>query len=192
MGRGGRHERSALLQVVGRRPPQRVHQLRRSPSRGAWRQGRAGLGTRARRGGDPAHHLLRAAPARKRIRRPVTGLLRRAATGSCDLPPSDGARAARVDARVRPSGSHPLGGLRRLQRRRMRPAHGGRQEHDPRDDGRLLPRRKADRPQGQSRRGGRGRAQGGDRGREDPGLAAHPGRVPLRIGDGRGPRLLRR
>ena len=39
----------------------------------------------------------------------------------------------------------------------------------------------------EGRRGDRGGAQGGDRGREGARLAADPGRVPLREPDGRGP-----
>ena len=108
------------------------------------------------------------------------------------VPSADAARPAGVDAGVRPSGRDPLGGVRRVQRRRLRPADGRRAERDPRHDRRLLPQRRADRPQGEGGRGDRGRPQGGDRGREGARMAAPSGRVPLREPHGRGPRLLRR
>ena len=89
-------------------------------------------------------------------------------------------------------GRDPFGGVRRVQRRGVRPPDRRLAEQDPRDDGRLLPQRRADRPQGEGRRGDRGRARGGSRGREGAGLAAAPGPVRIAEPDGRGARLLRR
>ena len=73
------------------------------------------------------------------------------------LPPADGPRAAGLDAGLRPAGRHPLRGVRRLQRRGVRRPDRRLAEPHPGDDGRLLPQRRADRPQGQGRRGGGGR-----------------------------------
>ena len=108
------------------------------------------------------------------------------------VPSADGAGAAGLDARLRSPGRDPLGGVRRVQRRGVRPPDRRLAEHDPGDDRLLLPQRRADRPQGEGRRGDRGRARGGDGGREGARLAAAPGRVRLEEPDGRGPRLLRR
>ena len=89
-------------------------------------------------------------------------------------------------------GRHSLAGVRRVQRHRLRaPDRRLRQPH-PDHHGRLLPRRPADRPQGQGRRGARGGPPGGPGGRQGARLAAPRRPVRLADPDGRGPRLLRR
>ena len=72
---------------------------------------------------------------------------------------ADGARAAGHHAGLRPARRHPLAGVRRVQRRGLRRPDRRLGEPDPDHDGRLLPQRRADRPQGQGRRGGRGGAR---------------------------------
>ena len=89
-------------------------------------------------------------------------------------------------------GRHPLAGVRRVQRHRLRAPDRRLGQPHPDHDGRLLPRRPADRPQGQGRRGARGGPPGGPGGRQGAGLAAPPRPVRLADPDGRGPGLLRR
>ena len=122
--------------------------------------------------GDAGDHLRGSPPAGQRVRRAAEGLRRRQDRRPGHVPPADGPRAAGVDARLRAHRRDPFRGVRRLQRDRLWPADGRRAKHDPGDDGRLLPQRRADRPQGQGRRRDRGRARGGARGREGARLAA--------------------
>ena len=77
-----------------------------------------------------------------------------------DAAHAHGGRAAGHHARLREAGRHPLGGVRRVQRDRLRPAD--RRLGQPRPDhhGRLLPGRQDDRSQGQGRRGPRRGGQG--------------------------------
>ncbi len=88
--------------------------------------------------------------------------------------------------------SHPLGGLRRVQRCGVRWPDRGLEEPHPDHHGRLLPKRRADRPQGQGGRGAGAGPGGRRRGREGAGVA--PPRRPVRIEEPHGgrPRLLRR
>ena len=137
-----------------------------------------GSGARGRR--DAGDHLPRAASPRQRVRGAAEGLLRRQAAATASRSTCRWSRPAGGDARVRAARRDPLAGVRRLQRRRLRPPDGRCREHDPGHDRLLLPQRRADRPQDQGRRGGRGGARGGDRGREGARVAAHPRRVPLR------------
>ena len=76
-------------------------------------------------------------------------------------------------------GRDPFGGVRRLQRRGVRRPDRRLAEPHSGDDGRLLPQRRADRPQGEGRRGGGGRAAAGARDRQGAGVAPAPGRVRL-------------
>ena len=93
----------------------------------------------------------RASPAGQRVRRAGAGL-RGPGEGRPDhLPSADGAGAAGLDAGRGAARRDPLRGVRWLQRRGLRSAHGRRQEHRAGDDGRLLPQRRSDRPQGQGR-----------------------------------------
>jgi hypothetical protein len=59
----------------------------------------------------------------QRVRRAPTRLLRGEGRRPGDLPPADGPRAARLDARVRPTRRHPFRGLRGIQRCSVRRAH---------------------------------------------------------------------
>ena len=169
-----RHEQPAVLEMVRRREAERV---RSTASTGTWRpareQGGADLGARARRRGDPGR-----SPTRSCYRRvnEFAALLR----DFCGLRPATASRSTcrwcrscrssmLACARLGVIHSEVFGGFsgaacgradRRL--RQPRPGH----------DGRLLPQRRADRPQGQGRRGDRGGARAGRRGRQGPGLAA--------------------
>ena len=102
------------------------------------------------------------------------------------------ARTAGHHARLREAGRHPLGGVRRVQRHRLRPAD--RRLGQPRPDhhGRLLPGRQDDRSQGQGRRGPRRGGQGRAGSRQGAGLAAPPRSVRVADPDGRRQGLLRR
>jgi acetyl-CoA synthetase len=63
----------------------------------------------------------------------------------------DGSRAAGSDAGLRPARRHSLAGVRRVQRHRLRPPDRRLGQPGADHDGRLLPRRPADRPQGHGR-----------------------------------------
>ena len=70
-----------------------------------------------------------------------------------DAAHADGARAAGHDAGLRPARRHSLAGVRRVQRQRLRGPDRRLRQPGPDHHGRLLPRRPADRPQGEGRRG---------------------------------------
>ena len=97
-----------------------------------------------------------------------------------------------IDAGLRAARRHPLPGVRRVQRQRLRHPDRRLRQPDPDHDGRLLPQRRPDRPQGQGRRGGGRGGQAGPGGRQGTGLAAPPRPVRVADADGRGPGLLRR
>ena len=95
-------------------------------------------------------------------------------------------------ARLRPARRHPLGRLRRVQRRGVRPARRRLREPRPHLHGRLLPQRQDDRPQGERRDRRGDRREGRPEDRQGPGLEALPREVHVGHADGRGARLLRR
>ena len=90
-------------------------------------------------------------------------------------------------------GVDPLRGVRRVQRRGLRRPDRRLGQPRPGDDGRLLPQRRADRPQGQGRRGGR-RRRANDGVEVDKVLVwrRHPGQYASKTPMVDGPRLLRR
>ena len=186
------HQQPAVLEVVRRRPAERLLQLRRPAPGDQPQQGGVHLGARAGDRGHQGDHLPGAVPPGQRVRRAAAGLLRPEDRRPGDLPPADGPRAAGLDARLRPPRGHPLGGVRRLQRRGVRRPDRRLGQPHPGDDGRLLPQRRADRPQGQGRRGGGDGPRAGCRGRQGAGLATPPRPVRVEQPHGRRPRLLRR
>ena len=187
-----RYQQRAVLEVVRRRSTERLLQLRRPPPDPRPQQGRDHVGARARVRRHTGDHVSGALPARQRVRGAPAGLLWPEDRGHGDLPPADGARPAGVDAGMRSPRSHPLGGLRRVQRCGVRWPDRGLEEPHPDHHGRLLPKRRADRPQGQGGRGAGAGPGGRRRGREGAGVA--PPRRPVRIEEPHGgrPRLLRR
>ena len=114
------HQQPAVLEVVRRRPTERLLQLRRPPPGDEPQQGGAHLGAGARRGGDESDHVPGALQPGERVRRAPARLLRREGRRPRDLPPADGARAARLDARLRPPRGDPFRGVRRVQRHGLR------------------------------------------------------------------------
>ena len=164
VGRHTRHQQSAVLEMVRRRPNQRQLQLRRSPSRQTQEQDGDPLRPRAGARGHPARHLSGALRAGKRGRRAVAGLLRSEEGRPSDAAHAHGGRASDHDARLRQTRCHSLAGLQRLQRQ----GHGGshRRFREPRadHDGRLLPRRQTPRSQGESGHRRRRSGKGGRRG----------------------------
>ena len=156
-----RHQQGAVLEVVRRRAAERVAQLRRPPSRVAPQQGGSIWVP------EPEDEETQAITYQELYRRvnEFAALLR----GFCGVQTGDRVTfhlpmvpelpvSMLACARL---GVDPLGGVRRVQRRSLRRAHRRLGEPDPRDDGLLLPQRRADRPQGEGRRGDRGRARGG-------------------------------
>ena len=186
------HEHRAVLQVVRRRQAERLVQLRRPARRGQSGQNGDHIRARARVRRARAHQLRGAAPAGERVRRTAARLRWAQGRRSGDAAHADGPRAAGHHARLREAGRHPFGGVRRVQRRRLREPHRGLGQPCADHHGRLLPGRPADRSQGQGRRGSGSGGQGGAGRRQGAGLAAPPGPVRLADPDGRRPRLLRR
>ena len=187
-----RHEQPAVLEVVRRRAPERQLQLRRPPPGEGSQQSGAHLRPRARAPRDPGDHLPGALPAGQRVRRAPPRVLRGADRGPGHLPPADAPRAAGLDARLRPPRGHPLRGVRGVQRDGLRRPDRRFGKPHPGDDRRLLPQRRAHRPQGEGRRGNRRRPQPRHRDRQGARLATASGRVRLEEPDGRRPGLLRR
>ena len=105
---------------------------------------------------------------------------------------ADGPGTAGHHAGLRPAGDHPLAGLRRVQRHRLRAPDRRLRQPGPDHDGRLLSRRPAGGPQGQGRRGARRSAPGGPGGRQGARLAPSPWAVRLNDPDDRGPGRVRR
>ena len=186
------HEHRAVLQVVRRRPAERLVQLR-GPARG----GRSGQDRDhlRRRAGDRragARQLRGSAPAGERVRRAAARLRRPQGRRPGDAAHADGRRAAGHDAGLRPARGDPFGGVRRVQRHRLRQPHRRLGQPGADHHGRVLPGRADDRPQGQGRRGpGRG-GQGRPGRGQGAGLAAPSRPVRLADPDGRRPGLLRR
>ncbi len=188
------HQQPAVLEVVRRRQAQRLLQLRRPPP-----------GRRARNKAaliwvpEPEDEDTQAITYQElytpgqRVRRAAAGLLRPEDRRPGDVPPADGPRAAGLHAGLRPARRHPLGGVRRVQRRGVRRADRRLAEPHPGDDGRLLPQRRADRPQGQGRRGGGdGQASTGTRSTRCWSGAGTRGQYASKSPMVDGPRLLRR
>ena len=117
-----RHQRPAVLEVVCRRQAQRLLQLRGPPPGPTQKQGCPDLRPRTRKRIRHGHHLPGALPPRKRSRRRPPRFRRTKNRRPRHHPHAHDPGASDHHAGLRPPGRGPLGGLRRLQRRSLRPA----------------------------------------------------------------------
>ena len=111
------HEQPAVLEMVRRRQAQRLLQLRRPASGEVQEQGGADLRPRAGGRARVTRDLPGTVRAGQRGRGGAARLLRTEGRRSRDDPHADDSGAADHDAGVRAAGRHPLGRVRRIQRR---------------------------------------------------------------------------
>ena len=185
------HQRRALLEVVRRRPDQRLLQLRRPPLGPAQEQGGDSFRSRTGRRGAVRHHLPGTLRQGERIRPGAEGVLRPQGRRPGDPAHADDARPAGHHAGLRPARHHPLRGVRRVQRPGLRrPDSRFRQ---PRADHhrRLSPQRLAARPQAERRHRRRDRQEARPEGRQGIDLAALSRKIFIRVEAQEGPRFHR-